>query len=69
MVRQLCDRVLVLYLGRMMEQGATESLYRAPAHPYTQGLLEAVPTPDPDLQPARLLQLASAGLGGELPSP
>jgi oligopeptide transport system ATP-binding protein len=66
-VRQLCDRVLVLYLGRMMEQGATDSLYREPLHPYTQGLLEAVPAPDPDLQPARLLRLA--GLGGELPSP
>jgi oligopeptide/dipeptide ABC transporter ATP-binding protein len=68
-VRQLCERVLVLYLGRMMEQGTTEALYREPAHPYTQGLLEAVPTADPDLQPARLERLAVAGLGGELPSP
>jgi oligopeptide/dipeptide ABC transporter ATP-binding protein len=64
-VRQLCERVLVLYLGRMMEQGTTEALYRTPAHPYTQGLLEAVPIPDPDLQPARLVRT----LGGELPSP
>jgi oligopeptide transport system ATP-binding protein len=64
-VRQLCDRVLVLYLGRMMEQGSTEALYVSPAHPYTRALLEAVPIPDPDLQPARLMR----PLGGELPSP
>jgi oligopeptide transport system ATP-binding protein len=64
-VRQLCERVLVLYLGRMMEQGATEALYSTPAHPYTRSLLEAVPIPDPDLQPARLVR----ALGGELPSP
>jgi oligopeptide transport system ATP-binding protein len=64
-VRQLCERVLVLYLGRMMEQGTTEALYTTPAHPYTRGLLEAVPLPDPDLQPARLVRT----LGGELPSP
>ncbi|HEU4627039.1 MAG TPA: dipeptide ABC transporter ATP-binding protein [Steroidobacteraceae bacterium] len=64
-VRQLCDRVLVLYLGRMMEEGPTESLYTAPAHPYTRGLLEAVPVPDPDIQPQRW----ERALGGELPSP
>jgi oligopeptide transport system ATP-binding protein len=64
-VRQLCERVLVLYLGRMMEQGTTATLYSTPAHPYTRGLLDAVPIPDPDLQPARLAQ----PLQGELPSP
>jgi peptide/nickel transport system ATP-binding protein len=64
-VRQLCDRVLVLYLGRMMEEGATESLYSTPTHPYTRGLLAAVPVPDPDVQPKRLARV----LGGELPSP
>jgi peptide/nickel transport system ATP-binding protein len=68
-VRQLCERVLVLYLGRMMEQGATEALYRTPAHPYTRGLLEAVPLPDPDLQPARLVRALGGPLGGEVPSP
>jgi peptide/nickel transport system ATP-binding protein len=64
-VRQLCERVLVLYLGRMMEQGGAATLYSAPAHPYTRSLLEAVPIPDPDLQPARLAR----PLQGELPSP
>jgi oligopeptide transport system ATP-binding protein len=64
-VRQLCERVLVLYLGRTMEEGAVAALYGAPAHPYTKVLLEAVPLPDPDLQPGRL----SHALSGELPSP
>jgi oligopeptide transport system ATP-binding protein len=64
-VRRLCDRVLVLYLGRTMELAPTEDLYLAPLHPYTRGLLDAVPIPDPDLQPQRL----GAALAGELPSP
>ena len=64
-VRRLCDRVIVLYLGKPVEIAPTEDLYRAPAHPYTRGLLAAVPIPDPDLQPSRL----GATLGGELPSP
>lgn len=64
-VKQLCDRVLVLYLGRRMEEGPTDALYTQPAHPYTRGLLAAVPVPDPNVQPSRL----QASLGGELPSP
>jgi oligopeptide/dipeptide ABC transporter ATP-binding protein len=64
-VQQLCDRVLVLYLGRMMEQGTTDALYAKPAHPYTRGLLDSVPIPDPDVQPARL----ASPITGELPSP
>jgi oligopeptide/dipeptide ABC transporter ATP-binding protein len=64
-VQQLCDRVLVLYLGRMMEQGTTEALYGKPAHPYTRGLLDSVPVPDPDIQAARL----NHPMPGELPSP
>jgi oligopeptide transport system ATP-binding protein len=64
-VRRLCDRVLVLYLGKPMELASTDLLYSQPRHPYTQGLLAAVPVPDPDLQPQRL----GGALGGELPSP
>ena len=64
-VRRLCDRVLVLYLGRSMELAPAEALFTAPLHPYTRGLLAAVPVPDPDVQPARL----GTALGGELPSP
>ena len=64
-VRRLCDRVLVLYLGRMMELASSERLYTHALHPYTRDLLEAVPIPDPDVQPARLARV----LGGEPPSP
>jgi len=64
-VRRLCDRVLVLYLGRAMELATTDELYSRPLHPYTRGLLAAVPVPDPDIQPARL----GTALEGELPSP
>jgi oligopeptide transport system ATP-binding protein len=64
-VRRLCERVLVLYLGKIMELAPREELFAAPRHPYTRGLLAAVPLPDPDIQPGRL-QLA---LRGELPSP
>jgi oligopeptide/dipeptide ABC transporter ATP-binding protein len=64
-VRQLCDRILVLYLGRMMELAPAASIYGRPLHPYTRELLASAPIPDPDVQPARL---ARARLG-EPPSP
>jgi oligopeptide transport system ATP-binding protein len=64
-VRRLCHRVAVLYLGRLMEIAPTDALFRAPRHPYTRGLLDAIPLPDPCLQPQRL----GTSLGGELPSP
>ena len=63
-VRKLCDRVLVLYLGRMMELAPAEALYAAPLHPYTRGLIEAILIPDPQLQPARLAHV----MPGEPPS-
>jgi oligopeptide/dipeptide ABC transporter ATP-binding protein len=64
-VRQLCDRILVLYLGRMMELAPSASIFARPLHPYTEELLESVPVADPDIQPARL----SRALPGEPPSP
>ena len=64
-VRRLCERVLVLYLGRMMELSPAELLYTRPLHPYTRDLLDAVPVPDPDVQPGRLARV----LKGEPPSP
>ena len=65
LVRRLCGRVLVLYLGRMMELARSESLFARPRHPYTRELLAAVPVADPDVQPARLLRTRP----GEPPSP
>lgn len=64
-VRRLCERVLVLYLGRMMELAPAAALYSAARHPYTRDLLDAVPIPDPDIQPGRLGRV----LPGEPPSP
>jgi peptide/nickel transport system ATP-binding protein len=53
-VRRLCDRVLVLYRGRMMELADSPALFARPLHPYTRELLDAVPVVDPDVQPRRL---------------
>jgi oligopeptide/dipeptide ABC transporter ATP-binding protein len=53
-VRRLCDRVLVLYRGRMMELADSRALFSHPLHPYTRELLDAVPVVDPDVQPRRL---------------
>ncbi|HUZ14363.1 MAG TPA: dipeptide ABC transporter ATP-binding protein [Caulobacteraceae bacterium] len=64
-VREVSHRVLVLYLGRVMEEASRERLYSAPQHPYTQALLAAVPIPDP----ARERQRRRVRLDGEPPSP
>jgi peptide/nickel transport system ATP-binding protein len=64
-VRQLAHRVMVLYLGRVVEMADGEALYRDPRHPYTRALLSAVPTPDPRKERARSRTL----LSGDLPSP
>ncbi|WP_219844924.1 dipeptide ABC transporter ATP-binding protein [Microbacterium sp. MYb64] len=64
-IRYLSDRVGVMYLGKIVELGATDDVYERPAHPYTAGLLAAVPVADPDAP-------APAGaerVRGELPSP
>lgn len=63
-VRYMCQRVMVMYLGHVMEIAGREELFRAPLHPYSQGLIAAVPEPNPDRPPA-----AESPLEGELPSP
>ena len=65
LVRALCERVLVMYLGRMMELAPADALYTHPRHPYTHELLRAMPSTDPQVQPQRLTGVRA----GEPPSP
>ncbi|MBU2533253.1 MAG: ATP-binding cassette domain-containing protein [Alphaproteobacteria bacterium] len=64
-VRHLCQRVAVMYLGNMVELAETDELFDNPLHPYTQALLNAVPIPDPEIEKAR----AHTIIKGEIPSP
>ncbi|HVB99591.1 MAG TPA: dipeptide ABC transporter ATP-binding protein [Candidatus Dormibacteraeota bacterium] len=64
-VRHISHRVLVLYLGKVMELADSDAIYRAPRHPYTQSLIHAVPVADPRQARAR----PAKGLEGEPPSP
>ncbi|HEX4025367.1 MAG TPA: oligopeptide/dipeptide ABC transporter ATP-binding protein [Steroidobacteraceae bacterium] len=63
-VRFSCDRVLVLYLGRVMEIAARDALFQSARHPYTRALIQAAPIPDP-----RRARSQRAPLEGEIPSP
>ncbi|MGL4296077.1 MAG: peptide ABC transporter ATP-binding protein [Aestuariivirga sp.] len=62
-VRHIADEVMVMYLGRAVEQGLRDVIFRTPQHPYTQALLSATPQPDPTRKRDRII------LKGELPSP
>lgn len=62
-VEFLCDRVVVLYLGKVMEISATAALFERPLHPYTRALLAASPKPDPTVESAHI------ALTGDIPSP
>jgi peptide/nickel transport system ATP-binding protein len=64
-VRHISDRVIVMYLGRVMEIADRDTLYAEPLHPYTRALLDAVPIPNPAIEAGREHRV----LGGEVPSP
>jgi peptide/nickel transport system ATP-binding protein len=63
-VKNISDRVAVMYLGKLCEVGAPDELYASPAHPYTAALLASIPVPDPGVRPSD-----DRVLGDELPSP
>jgi len=62
-IRYMCDRVSVMYLGKVVESASKEELFKRPLHPYTEALLSVIPVPDPDLKRDRIV------LSGDVPSP
>ena len=62
-VEHICDRVAVMYLGRVAELADRDSIYRDPRHPYTMALMSAIPVPDPTRRTKRII------LTGDVPSP
>lgn len=62
-IEHLCDRVSVMYVGKMVELAETDALFKSPKHPYTEALLSAIPTPDPEVIMERII------LPGEIANP
>jgi len=63
LARYMCDRLAIMYLGKIVEMGKTEQLIKKPLHPYTEALINAVPVPDPELKRGEVV------IKGEVPSP
>ena len=64
-VKHLSQRIGVMYLGKLVELGSGEDVYRRPAHPYTDGLIKTIPLPDPVAERGK----STVAVRGELPSP
>ena len=64
-VKYLADRIGVMYLGKIVELGSGDDIYRRAAHPYTEALIKTIPVPDPKVEKAK----TDVGIRGELPSP
>jgi oligopeptide/dipeptide ABC transporter ATP-binding protein len=64
-VKYLADRIGVMYLGKLVELGTGDDIYRRPLHPYTDALIKTIPLPDPAAEKAK----TEIGIVGELPSP
>lgn len=64
-VKHICDRISVMYLGKIVETAETDSLFNDPLHPYTRGLLSSIPIPNPHLRSARNREIVK----GDIPSP
>ncbi len=64
-VKYLADRIAVMYLGKVVELGTGDDIYRRPVHPYTDALIKTIPVPDPAAERAK----TEVGIRGELPSP
>jgi oligopeptide/dipeptide ABC transporter ATP-binding protein len=64
-VKYLADRIAVMYLGKMVELGTGDDIYRRPVHPYTDALIKTIPVPNPAAERAK----TEVGIRGELPSP
>ena len=62
-IRYMCDRVAVMYLGKIVEYAPKDELFAKPMHPYTEALLSVIPVPDPDLKRDRII------LPGDVPEP
>ena len=62
-IKHMCDRIVVMYLGRLVEIGTREQIFRNPLHPYTRALISAIPIADADIRSRRII------LEGDLPSP
>jgi oligopeptide/dipeptide ABC transporter ATP-binding protein len=64
-VKYLADRIGVMYLGKLVETGSGDDIYKRPAHPYTDALIKTIPIPDPEAEANK----EDTGIRGELPSP